>query len=47
MIVTIPSRAREGIRSLLEQTFTAILVGDGASLPSNGRQTLESFLRGL
>ena len=38
-------RAREGIRSLLEQPFEAILVGDGASIPVGGREALQRFLQ--
>ena len=38
-------RARDGIRSLLEQPFEAILVGDGTSIPVGGREALQRFLQ--
>jgi glyoxylase-like metal-dependent hydrolase (beta-lactamase superfamily II) len=40
-----PSKAREGIRVLLNHTFDAILVGDGASILTGGRRAIEEFLK--
>jgi len=38
------SKAREGLRRLLDHPFDAVLVGDGASLPVGGRAILRAFL---
>jgi len=40
-----PSKAREGIRVLLNYSFDSILVGDGASILTGGRRAIEEFLR--
>lgn len=40
-----PSKARKGIRGLLNYQFDGILVGDGASILTGGRQAIEGFLR--
>jgi glyoxylase-like metal-dependent hydrolase (beta-lactamase superfamily II) len=40
-----PSKAREGIRVLLNYSFDSILVGDGASILAGGRRAIEEFLR--
>jgi len=40
-----PSKAREGIRVLLNYKFDSILVGDGASVLTGGKQAVEEFLR--
>lgn len=40
-----PSKAREGISVLLKQSFDAILLGDGASILTGGKQAIEEFLR--
>lgn len=40
-----PSKAREGIRVLLKYFFDSILVGDGTSILTGGRQAIEEFLR--
>jgi glyoxylase-like metal-dependent hydrolase (beta-lactamase superfamily II) len=40
-----PSKAREGIRVLLKQSFDTILLGDGASILTGGRDAIEEFLR--
>jgi glyoxylase-like metal-dependent hydrolase (beta-lactamase superfamily II) len=40
-----PSKAREGIRVLLKQSFDTILLGDGASILAGGRDAIEEFLR--
>jgi glyoxylase-like metal-dependent hydrolase (beta-lactamase superfamily II) len=39
-----PSKAREGIRVLLRQSFDSVLVGDGASILTGGRKAIEDFL---
>jgi glyoxylase-like metal-dependent hydrolase (beta-lactamase superfamily II) len=39
-----PSKAREGIRVLLKQSFDAILLGDGASILTGGKKAIEEFL---
>lgn len=39
-----PSRARAGLRRLLDHPFDAVLVGDGASIPAGGRRIVEEFL---
>ncbi len=39
-----PAAARRGLRRLLEHPFTAVLLGDGASIPHGGRAVLEEFL---
>ena len=39
-----PARARAGLRRLLDLSFDAVLVGDGASIPEGGRTALEEFL---
>ncbi len=36
--------AREGLHRLLEHPFDAVLVGDGVSLPTGGRDVLRAFL---
>jgi glyoxylase-like metal-dependent hydrolase (beta-lactamase superfamily II) len=38
------SKAREGIRRLLDCPFEAVLVGDGESIPRGGRAAVEAFL---
>ena len=40
-----PSKAREGIRVLLNYKFDSILLGDGASILTGGKQAVEEFLR--
>lgn len=40
-----PAKAREGIRVLLNYSFDSILVGDGTSIPTGGKQAVEEFLR--
>jgi glyoxylase-like metal-dependent hydrolase (beta-lactamase superfamily II) len=40
-----PSKAREGIRVLLKQSFDTILLGDGTSILIGGKQAVEEFLR--
>jgi glyoxylase-like metal-dependent hydrolase (beta-lactamase superfamily II) len=40
-----PSKAHEGIRVLLKQSFDTILLGDGAPILTGGRQAIEEFLR--
>jgi len=40
-----PSKAREGIRVLLDYKFDSILVGDGASILTGGKRAVEEFLR--
>jgi len=40
-----PSKAREGIRVLLKQSFDTILLGDGASILTGGKQAVDEFLR--
>ena len=39
-----PAAALRGLRLLLEHRFTAVLLGDGDSLPAGGRAVLEEFL---
>jgi len=41
-----PAKAREGLRRLLDFPFDAVLLGDGASIPSGGRAAVEAFLSG-
>lgn len=38
------AKARAGLRRLLPLWFDALLLGDGASIPSGGRQAVASFL---
>ncbi len=38
-----PAAARQGLRRLLDFPFDAVLVGDGASIPSGGRLAVERF----
>lgn len=38
------AKAREGIRVLLEYHYDAVLVGDGSSILTGGRQAVEQFL---
>lgn len=39
-----PDAARKGLRRLLEHPFSAVLLGDGTSIPEGGRVVLEAFL---
>jgi glyoxylase-like metal-dependent hydrolase (beta-lactamase superfamily II) len=39
-----PSKAREGIRVLLNYRFDSILVGDGASILTGGKRAVDKFL---
>ena len=39
-----PAAAKEGLALLLDCDFEALLLGDGQSLPTRGRQALEAFL---
>ncbi|HEY3174856.1 MAG TPA: hypothetical protein VGK94_03750 [Candidatus Polarisedimenticolia bacterium] len=38
------SKARDGIRRLLDYPFDAVLVGDGESIAAGGRKAVEAFL---
>lgn len=40
-----PSRARQGLRRLLEVDFDPFFVGDGDSIPRGGREAVEAFFR--
>lgn len=39
-----PRKAKEGIRALLEPSYTTVLVGDGTSIFRNGRDAVQRFL---
>jgi hypothetical protein len=40
-----PVKAKEGLRRLLKYNFDAILVGDGTSILTGARQTVERALQ--
>ncbi len=40
-----PDRVKEGLKVLLQYPFDVLLVGDGASVLTGGRETLSAFLR--
>ena len=40
-----PKKAKEGIKVLLQASFDAVLVGDGVSILTQGKQAVQDFLR--
>ena len=40
-----PKKAKEGIKVLLQPSFDAVLVGDGASILTQGKQAIFDFLK--
>jgi glyoxylase-like metal-dependent hydrolase (beta-lactamase superfamily II) len=46
-VVDDPQRLRSSVRSLLALDFDALVVGDGASLPSGAHEALQALVRSL
>ena len=46
-VVDDPARLRASVRRLLDLEFDALIVGDGASIPSGARQALQALVRSL